>query len=508
MADRYQKWTNGRTGGFVATRLGLPRPEPLRRHRDGGPALPGPVVIGGAGGDSGAPGAPGAAGTEPRGRLLKILTALLEGPGFEVIQPDAAPPEGHASYGALVFDATVITQSSQLAELYDFFHSRIRSLAPCGRVLILSSPPDSAYASGSGSKSESGSGSGSGPESASSAGGTVAIAVAQRAIEGFMRSVGKELRRGATANLVQVEIGAEHSIESAVRFILSPRSAYVSGQVLRIGAGSKLSPDAAVPTADAAPLAGTTSVVTGAARGIGAEIARILARDGAFVYCLDVPAQGAALRQLAEGIGGQSVELDISGAGAAEQLADSLKRGSRPGSAGVDVAGVDVFVHNAGILRDKTLGRMERGQWDAVLGVNLIAVETLTRRLLDPVDPLLRPGGRIICTSSISAIAGNLGQTNYAAGKAGLIGLVSALASTVSGQLGGTINAVAPGFIETQMTASVPLFIREAGRRMNSLKQGGLPVDVAEAVAFLAAPGSSGINGQVLRVCGQALLGA
>lgn len=477
MADRYQNWTASRTGGFVAKRVGLPRPEPLRRRRDGGPALPGPVVTGGAGGSGGDP---GAVGTASEGRLLKVLNTLLDGPDYEIAQPGAPLPEGHPGFGALVFDATGITHASQLAELYEFFHSRIRSLAPCGRVLILSSPLDSA----------------AGPVA-------VPAAVAQRAIEGFMRSVGKELRRGATANLIQVEIGAEESIESTIRFILSARSAYVSGQVLRISAGGRLTHTAPTPTADSGPLAGATAVVTGAARGIGAEIARTLARDGAFVYCLDVPAQGAALRQVAEDIGGQSVELDVSAADAAQQLADSLRRGDRPGP-----PGVDVFVHNAGILRDKTLGRMDRGQWDAVLGVNLIAVETLTRRLLDPADPLLRPGGRIVCTSSISAIAGNVGQTNYATSKAGLIGLVSALAPTVAGRLGATINAVAPGFIETRMTASVPLFIREAGRRMNSMKQGGQPVDVAEAVAYLAAPGSRGINGQVLRVCGQALLGA
>ncbi len=160
------------------------------------------------------------------------------------------------------------------------------------------------------------------------------------------------------------------------------------------------------------------------------------------------------------------------------------------------------------MTRDKTLGRMDRTQWDTVLEVNLRAVETLTAALLDPAGPLLRPGGRIVCISSINGIAGAAGQTNYAAGKAGLIGLVQALAPRLADQFGGTVNAVAPGFIETQMTAAVPLFVREAGRRMNSLRQGGRPIDVAEAVAFLAAPGSGRINGQTLRVCGQSLLGA
>lgn len=111
--------------------------------------------------------------------------------------------------------------------------------------------------------------------------------------------------------------------------------------------------------------------------------------------------------------------------------------------------------------------------------------------------------------SSISGIAGNLGQTNYATSKAGVIGLVEATAKLLNSQNHNmTINAVAPGFIETQMTAAIPLAIREAGRRMNSMSQGGLPVDVAETIAWLASPASGGVNGNIVRVCGQSLLGA
>jgi 3-oxoacyl-[acyl-carrier protein] reductase len=106
----------------------------------------------------------------------------------------------------------------------------------------------------------------------------------------------------------------------------------------------------------------------------------------------------------------------------------------------------------------------------------------------------------------MSGIAGNAGQTNYATSKAGVIGLVQALAPRL--ERGITINAVAPGFIETQMTAAMPVGVREAGRRMNSLRQGGLPVDVAETIAWLASPASAGLNGNVVRVCGQSLIGA
>jgi 3-oxoacyl-[acyl-carrier protein] reductase len=115
--------------------------------------------------------------------------------------------------------------------------------------------------------------------------------------------------------------------------------------------------------------------------------------------------------------------------------------------------------------------------------------------------------GRIVCIASTSGIAGNRGQTNYAASKAGVIGMVRALAPRF-GERGATINAVAPGFIETEMTGKMPLGTREAGRRINSLRQGGLPVDVAETVGWLAQAESGGITGQVVRVCGQSILGA
>ena len=116
-------------------------------------------------------------------------------------------------------------------------------------------------------------------------------------------------------------------------------------------------------------------------------------------------------------------------------------------------------------------------------------------------------GGRIVSVSSVSGIAGNRGQTNYATSKAGVIGIVEALAP-VARERGATVNAVAPGFIETAMTAAMPLATREVGRRASSLLQGGLPVDVAEAIAWLVSPASAAVNGNVVRVCGQQILGA
>ena len=119
----------------------------------------------------------------------------------------------------------------------------------------------------------------------------------------------------------------------------------------------------------------------------------------------------------------------------------------------------------------------------------------------------IRANGRVICVSSISGIAGNMGQTNYAVSKAGVIGMVNSMLPILQAK-GITINAVAPGFIETQMTAAIPFAIREAGRRMNSMSQGGLPVDVAEAIAWYASPASNAVNGNIVRVCGQSLIGA
>ncbi len=471
MTDLYTQLVNNPVGKLVASNVGLPQPVKLQRWSPYASVVDGQALLGGA---------PGGRLLAPIARVLAMVevststslrTDLREACaeadlGAAVFNPEAP---GEQRFKALVYDATGIKASEQLAELREFFGPTIRRVQPSGRVLVLGTAPENATS----------------PKEAA----------AQRALEGFVKSVGKELRSGATAQLVYVAPGAEGDITSTLRFLLAPKSAYISGQVLRV-TPAKTAPKSRAPLDWDKPLDGKIALVTGASRGIGAAIARVLARDGAHVVGLDVPALGDDLRDLMDELDGSAFELDITDVDAGEQLVTHLTAAH---------GGVDVVVHNAGITRDKTLGRMSEDQWDLVIGINLTAEERLNDALLEAGT--LREDGRIVCVSSMNGIAGAAGQTNYATSKAGVIGMVQAMAPVVAEQ-GFTINAVAPGFIETAMTAAMPIGPREAGRRLNSVSQGGLPVDVAEAVAFFCKPVSGGVNGNVLRVCGQSLLGA
>jgi 3-oxoacyl-[acyl-carrier protein] reductase len=412
MSDLYSQLVSMPVAGTVAKRIGLPRPVELER----GPGeLSGRALLGGAGRMA-----------EAAARVLAALgvdaATALDDPVREhaanagldaaVFNPEAPADQ---RFKALVFDAT----GAELVELHRFFHPTVRRVLPSGRVVV--------------------------------------IGDGRRALEGFTRSLGKEIGRGATVNLIQAEQDA--NLDVTLRFLLSPRSAYVSGQVVQAGAGRDV------------PLRGRTALVTGASRGIGAAIADVLEREGASVVRLDLK--------------DADIELDITDADAPSRIAQHFS------------GGLDVVVHNAGVTKDRTLAKMPEDRWQSLMEVNLLAPERITEALL----PVLAGDGRIVCVSSLSAIAGNAGQTNYATSKAGLLDLVASLEL----DRGITINAVAPGFIETQMTAAMPLGVRELGRRMNSLRQGGLPVDVAETVAWLA---GSGLDRNVIRVCGQSLLGA
>ncbi len=452
MSDRYQSLIHTPIGQLLAKNLGLPNPVTLERWTPGAPLVDGVVALGG------------------EGRLDKAVTTALDALGVAHVRdaPPAAP--GAARYKALVFDATALTSSADLVALQEFFTPLLRSLESCPRVVVLGSPPESVHG---------------------------AERVAQRALEGFTRSLGKELGRGGTVQLVYVAGEAQDhpgALTSTLAFLLSPKSAYVSGQVVRIGSHGAL--DAAEEVADwTRPLAGKLALVTGASRGIGEQIARVLHRDGATVLGIDVPQAASELQTVMAELDGDHLTLDITGKDAPQRIAQHVKE---------QFGGVDIVVHNAGITRDKRLANMKVDTFGSTIAVNLTAPERITTELL--AQKLLNDNGRIVGVASIAGIAGNLGQTNYATSKAGVIGLVDSLADDLDNGI--TINAVAPGFIETQMTAAVPFATREVGRRLNALSQGGLPVDVAETIAWFANPASTAVNGNVVRVCGQMMLGA
>jgi len=290
--------------------------------------------------------------------------------------------------------------------------------------------------------------------------------------------------------LLEVQTGAEDWLAGPLRFFLSEHSAFISGQVLPVGAGPREEPIALQGS-----LQGKVALVTGAARGIGASIAETLAREGATIIGMDHPSAEGGLAETMARINGVGLALDVTAKDAAQRIAAEANK---------KFGGLDIVVHNAGVTRDKMLRNMAPHLWDMVLDINFGAILRINDGLLKDG---LKDGARMVCISSIGGIGGNAGQTNYAATKAGIIGYAASLASTMA-RHGGAINAVAPGFIETAMTAAMPVGPREVGRRLSSLGQGGLPVDIAEAVTFFASHAAGGINGQTLRVCGQNFMGA
>lgn len=469
MSDSYLNFANSPWGAKLTETLGMPKPLVLERYEAGQPVVRGSILVGGT----------------IDSALLPTLAQIFKSIGANTLAHRQLPhwmgAANHAGlmtgrWGhedqpgekvkALVFDATGMTDSSQSTALYQFFHDAARSVLPCGRVVVLGRPPESCS--------------------------TARQATIQRALEGLTRSLAKELKKAITVQLVYVAQDAQDELESTLRFLLSPRSTYVSGQVIRVG---PVVDTHTTPADWALPLAGKKVLVTGASRGIGAAIAQVMAREGADVMCLDVPQAQDSLNAIANQVAGRAIALDIGSPEAPQALVQ----------AALADGGWDVIVHNAGITRDKTIANMKEHLWHSVVNINLSTQERINDALVD--SGALRKGARIVCVSSISGIAGNMGQTNYALSKAGVVGMVQSLAPHLA-KHGITINAVAPGFIETAMTAAVPFALREAGRRMNSLSQGGLPQDVAEAICWLASPASGGVTGNVVRVCGQSIMGA
>ncbi len=377
---------------------------------------------------------------------------------------DGDPPETFRPNG-LIFDASGMKGPEDLKGMYAFFHGWVRKLAPCGRAVVLSRPPEEA--------------------------GTPAAAACAQAVNGFVRSMAREIgRNGSTAQTVYIDQGAEENAEPVLRFILSSRSAYISAQPLHISKAVTL--EGKGPTRR--PLDGKVALVTGAARGIGSATAAALAREGAHVVGMDRPSESGPLSRLMDELGGSMLLCDITADDAPEVVCGQIEKKFK---------GLDIVVHNAGVTRDKMLANMDEERWDMTLGVNLVSLI----RLNEALKERLRKDGRVICLASIAGIAGNMGQTNYSASKAGVIGYVRALAPSLAGRHA-TINAIAPGFIETRMTAAVPFATREVARRLCNLSQGGLPADIGELVTFLASPGAAGITGEVIRICGGNYIGA
>ena len=472
MSDTYQAIANSPMGKALFGAINLPIPVILDRWQPGQASfIKGRVLVGAANGSTAVDSILGTLKGAPEAKVSVLAnngnaSELQKKAGKLGVDADnyTANRDDDAKFKGLVFDATGIQNPDELKALWEFFHPVIRKLEKCARVVVVGRTPETQ---------------------------TGTARVAQRALEGFTRSVGKEIKKGATAQLVYVNEGAEAQLASPLHFFLSPKSADVSAQVVRV---SEAGFDAKKFDWNK-PLAGKKALVTGGSRGIGAAIAEVLARDGATVTVLDIPPMADDLNKVAEQIGGDTLELDITAAEAPEAIA----------AKGKAVGGFDVIVHNAGVTRDKMLGNMPEKFWDMVLDINIASQLRINEKLL--ADGGISEGGSIISISSIAGIAGNLGQTNYGASKAAVIGMIDAYKDEYA-EKGITINAVAPGFIETQMTAAIPFTIREAGRRMNAMNQGGQPVDVAETIAFFASPASQGLTGNVVRVCGQMLLGA
>jgi 3-oxoacyl-[acyl-carrier protein] reductase len=446
MTDKYTELVSRGFGRDIARRLGLPQPVRLRRHRPGEPLADGPVLVQGT-------------GTGADELASELLSWKLD------VRRHAVPKE---KLSAVILVLDELCRPEDLAQPVLTAAPSLRDLAPNARVITVSRAAKHAT--------------------------DPAVAAARQGVDGLLRSLAKELRSGATANGILLADGTgttSPSTLAAVRFFLSGRSAFVDGQFLTVTSDGGQLPDDVEK-----PLAGKVAVVTGAARGIGAAIARTMYRDGAVVVVVDLPSAGDHLADVANDVRGTALQLDISREDAGQRIIDhAVQRHGR----------LDIMVHNAGITRDKLLVNMDPARWESVIGVNIAAQLRINETLL--ASEHFRSTPRIVSVASTSGIAGNRGQTNYAASKGGVMGMVRATAPLL-GAHGGSINAVAPGFIETEMTARMPFATREVARRLNSLQQGGQPTDVAEAIAFLASDAAGGISGEVLRVCGQNLVGA
>lgn len=387
-------------------------------------------------------------------------TYLGQGGFIDLALPGVHPATPNGRQG-IVVDATGWTDLRSLDDLLPMLQERSRQLKANDRIVILSP---------------------------ASCGVDWQRATIAGALTGFCKSLAKELgSKGVTVNQLQVVARGDEAALPWLAFLLSKRSAFITGQSIAISIARRHI------GLRASSLKDKVVAVTGAAQGIGLAIATQFSAEGAKVVGIDRPGN-PALQSAMSGIGATALELDITANDAAQKIRDTTQQMG---------TGLDILVNNAGITRDKRFKNMPADFWQSALDVNLHAPFQLAESL---AQNGLNDEGRIIFLSSISGVAGNAGQSNYALAKSGLIGLAHALAPAMQNRRI-TVNAVAPGFIETPMTASIPFMIREVARRFNALAQGGVPQDVAELVAFLARPEAGGVSGETIRVCGMNLVG-
>jgi 3-oxoacyl-[acyl-carrier protein] reductase len=241
-------------------------------------------------------------------------------------------------------------------------------------------------------------------------------------------------------------------------------------------------------------LEGKVAIITGASRGIGKGIAEVFAEQGAtiaFTYASsDEKARAFEAELAAKGAKAKGYKSDAADFNAAQTLVDEVV---------TEFGTVDILVNNAGITRDTLLMRMSEEQWDEVLRVNLKSVFNLTKAVIKPM--LKARSGSIINMSSIVGVTGNAGQANYAASKAGMIGFTKSVAQEL-GSRNIRCNAIAPGFIETEMTEKLDPKVVEEWRNTIPLKRGGTPIDIANTTLYLASDLSSYVTGQTIHVCG------
>ncbi|QDH70516.1 3-oxoacyl-ACP reductase FabG [Marilutibacter alkalisoli] len=240
-----------------------------------------------------------------------------------------------------------------------------------------------------------------------------------------------------------------------------------------------------------APLSGEIALVTGASRGIGAAIADELAAQGATVIGTATSESGAtAIGERLSAHGGHGRVVDVSDAAAIDALIDGIAK---------DFGPISILVNNAGITRDNLLMRMKDEDWQAILDTNLSSVFRTSKAVMRAMMKARK--GRIVNIASVIGVTGNAGQANYAAAKAGIIAFSKSLAKEV-GSRGITVNVVAPGFIDTDMTRALPEDAKGAMLGQIALGRFGEPADIARAVAFLAGPAAAYITGETLHVNG------